>query len=526
MQKPCRHLASISLGKLSEKLALSSPIQPNFCISCSKETESVVYSCLTCLQSFCQSSPSHLNHHARERNHPLSFNLTAADAENHESIEKYFYCSLCSDHPKICEPGRKERVYLEKVKGFFKENQKNGRQEVVHEDLVAAGDDKIVKPRGISNLGNTCFMNSALQLLAVTLKRHGPLKITSTSPIWSSLIYHLEEIYSSTSSEIIKRKGSKKKQTSTSCRNSLNPREFLSLLCGKQRKFASMQQQDAHDFLRLLFNSVPEAPQIELFGGKFISRVVCERCKKVSDTIEPFLDISLALPEETTDETFVTKSLSRLQINTDSSSSNSNSSSTSNSDSDTDGSNNHSNSDSDGSNNQNQNTSNYMSIDLLLKNWNKKISLKGENGYYCESCSPQDTKILQSASLQYFLTDPLPPFLILHLQRFKTVISTRKSKIGVTIEKDDRNLSFPFNLKISSQLCSKEATNYNLYGYIIHEGSSTSCGHYTAIVSSSNDCWFYISDTNVKEISKSRALDTESFTPYLLFYQKEKEKNY
>lgn len=493
MQKPCRHLASLALGKLSDKLSSSSPLNPNSCKSCTKESESPVYCCLTCLQSFCQAS--HLNQHARERNHPLSFNLnnlSNASDDNVESIEKYFYCSLCSNHPRISEPGKKERVNLEKVKGYFQETQKNAKRpdEIVKEAVSSVNSidnnnmSKIV-PKGIVNLGNTCFMNSALQLLAATLNRHGPLKITSSSPIWNSLIYHLEEIYSSTQ---VKSK-SKKKQDN--CNNTVNPREFLGLLCGKQKKFASMQQQDAHDFLRLLFNSVPEAPQIELFGGKFVSRVVCGRCRRVSDTNEPFLDISLAMPEEM-DELIVSESLSKLTLSDDADSAKYNS---------------------------------CVSIDHLLKNWSKKISLEGENGYYCESCSPQDTQILQSASLQFFLTDPLPPFLILHLQRFKTQISrsnSRKSKgsggLCMTIEKDDRTVSFPLNLTINS--CSSD-TNYRLYGYIIHEGSSTSCGHYTAVVSTPpDDSWFYISDTRVKEISKSRALDPESYTPYLLFYQK------
>lgn len=505
MQKPCRHLASLSLGKLSDKLASSSPLNPNFCNSCTKETESPVYCCLTCLQSFCQ--PSHLNHHARERNHPLSFNLSNLNNEELnelneinkinkinicESIEKYFYCSLCSNHPRISEPGKKERVNLEKVKGFFQENQKNEKSQKEQELFIKESESSIhnpsskIVPKGIVNLGNTCFMNSALQLLAATLNRHGPLKITSSSPIWNSLIYHLEEIYSK-----ITENNSKKKQGNST---TVNPREFLSLLCGKQKKFASMQQQDAHDFLRLLFNSVPEAPQIELFGGKFVSRVVCGRCKRVSDTNEPFLDISLAMPEEM-DELSVT--VSKLKLADDS----------------YDDSYDHS--------DYNTNDRRSVTIDHLLKNWNKKIPLEGENGYYCESCSPQDTQILQSASLQFFLTDPLPPFLILHLQRFKTQISkssSRKSKgsggLCLTIEKDDRTVSFPLNLTISYN------NYYRLYGYIIHEGASTSCGHYTAVVCASDDTWFYISDTRVKEISKSRALDPESYTPYLLFYQK------
>lgn len=500
-QKPCRHLASISLGKLGDKLTEMPPINLKSCASCPKKTcpdDANTYACLTCLEAFCH--PSHLIHHSRERNHPLSFHLQALTIDN-DAIEKQFYCSLCSTWPKIREPGKKERCTLEKIRGFFAENQKNLNPSVnlsVDSTAVNTNDDTIdnvptkisVVPAGLTNLGNTCFMNSALQLLAATVHRHGPLKSTSTSPIWNSLIHHLEQIYSNDSNRSSK-KGKASSQYSSS--SVVNPREFLSLLSGKQKKFASMQQQDAHDFLRLLFNSVPEAPQNELFAGKFVSRVVCEKCRKVSDTIEPFLDISLSLESPSNND--ISLRMSHLSI-------------------------------------EDSKEDENINLISLLKHWNKKIVLEGENGYYCESCSPQDSSILQSATLQFFL-DPsnLPPFLIFHLQRFKTRISVAKGKgkksngMCVEIEKNHETVAFPFNLSIPSECALTESPSnatYQLYGYIIHEGSSTSCGHYTAVVSpsSSADRWYYISDSHVKEISKSRALDGESYCPYLLFYQR------
>lgn len=257
-----------------------------------------------------------------------------------------------------------------------------------------------------------------------------------------------------------------------------------------------MQQQDTHDFLRLLFNSVPEAPQNELFAGKFVSRVVCEKCRKVSDTTEPFLDISLSLESQSD----LSLEISRLNIESD--------------------------------NTNHNNSNNSINLVGLLREWNKKITLEGENGYFCESCSPQDPQTLQTATLQFFLdTSTLPPFLIFHLQRFKTRISMGKGRgkknsgMCVEIEKNHETVEYPLSLSIPSECSLDQSTpsaNYQLYGYIIHEGSSTSCGHYTAVVSPSQspDRWFYISDSNVKEISRSRALDGESYCPYLLFYHK------
>lgn len=512
MGKPCRHLNSLSLGKLTDRLSEGPVIPANICISCTPENNpseatmpQEIFACLTCFETFCSSSnkgPSHLVNHSRVRNHPIYFKFNYNNELN--DIEDEFYCALCGGPPRIKESGgKKDKVNLEKIKGLFQQNLKNSNSPAItKKDQIntksISSSNSVQVPKGLVNLGNTCFMNSALQLLAVTLQRHGgELKTKTTSSLWNSLIYHLEEIYKSTPNP--------GKKTSTTV-SSVNPKEFLNLLTGKQKRFASMQQQDAHDFLRLLFNSVaPESPQTELFGGKFVSKVICDRCRNVSETIEPFLDISFSI-SESIGLNDLTKSLSSLSIENQS-----------DSDHDSD-----------------HDSSSHCSILNLLRYWNKKIILDGENGYYCENCSPKCPESpLQSASLQFFLTPQLPPFLILHLQRFKTtlapVVKGKKSKTSysVEIEKDDKVVEFPAILSIPSECILNTGDiydiKYKLYGYIIHEGSSTSCGHYTAVVQSLEDVdekWFYISDTRVKEIPKIRALDGESFSPYLLFYQR------
>lgn len=515
--KPCRHLASLSMGKLTDRLAEGSAISANICASCPQGDDdkaaaaaSEIFACLTCLETVCTSSskrekgPNHLINHSHTRNHSIYFKF-GSDAT---CIEEEFFCVLCDGSPKIREPGKKERVNLEKIKALFVDNSMlpSSHVSVSKDTTNSQAQTQTAQthpaPRGLVNLGNTCFMNSALQLLAATLHRHGQVKTKTTLQLWNSLIYHLEEIYGggSGSGSGLNKKNKIKPHSSVSA---VNPKEFLNLLTGKQKKFASMQQQDAHDFLRLLFNSVaPETPQIELFGGEFVSKVTCDRCRNVSETVEPFLDISLSIASEQVDS-MIHLSLSNLSLSDDTK------------------------------------AQPASSIAGLLRNWNKKILLHGENGYYCDNCSPKCSESLQSASLQFFLTPhKLPPFLILHLQRFKTsfnaVTGKKKSKGGsgfysLEIEKDDQVIEFPLILTIPSECILGESVtnnnyNYKLYGYIIHEGSSTSSGHYTAVVhtdSGSNEGqWFYLSDTRVKEISKSRALDGETYSPYLLFYQR------
>lgn len=96
------------------------------------------------------------------------------------------------------------------------------------------------------------------------------------------------------------------------------------------------------------------------------------------------------------------------------------------------------------------------------------------------------------------------------------------------ISKDRRAVQFPLNLSLSPDLLITSPSpnscvpQYRLYGYIIHEGSSTTSGHYTAMIcTQKSNRWFYVSDALVKEIPGKEALDGNLYPPYLLFYQKE-----
>lgn len=85
----------------------------------------------------------------------------------------------------------------------------------------------------------------------------------------------------------------------------LSPDNFLTFTRKKLPCFAGYQQQDAQEFLRALLDQMHEELTknkgktliMQIFQGLFISEMTCGKCKKVSRKEEPFLDLSLSIPQ-------------------------------------------------------------------------------------------------------------------------------------------------------------------------------------------------------------------------------------
>ncbi|RUS20144.1 hypothetical protein BC937DRAFT_86292, partial [Endogone sp. FLAS-F59071] len=180
---------------------------------------------------------------------------------------------------------------------------------------------------GLINLGNTCFMNSALQCLSNTkelseyflankhlqeLNRDNPLGMKGeVAEAYGNLI---EKLWSDTMS-------------------SFSPKEFKQTIGRFAPSFIGYQQHDSQELLGFLLdglhedlNRIRKKPYVEmpdfdgkpdaevalatwnyhkarndsiivdLFQGQFKSRLVCPECKKVSVTFDPFTSLTLPLP--------------------------------------------------------------------------------------------------------------------------------------------------------------------------------------------------------------------------------------
>ena len=133
--------------------------------------------------------------------------------------------------------------------------------------------------------------------------------------------------------------------------------------------------------------------------------------------------------------------------------------------------------------------------------------LTGDNAWYNDK-----TKQKQDAlrNIEFW---SLPNILVISLKRFTSNLSKNQSLI-----------EFPMlDLDLSKYVCgyNKKSYVYDLYGVCNHSGGVMG-GHYTSYVKNANGGWYHFNDTNITKVETAR--EVVSPRAYCLFYRKKLNK--
>lgn len=130
--------------------------------------------------------------------------------------------------------------------------------------------------------------------------------------------------------------------------------------------------------------------------------------------------------------------------------------------------------------------------------------LQGENQYFSDKTK---TKIDAKRETTFF---QLPDILIIHLKRFDNVM--RKDNAFV-------HFSPSQTMNLSSYVIDKQKSHhYELYGICNHMGT-TRGGHYTAYVKAKNGYWYDFNDSVVRKVNEKQVVTPRA---YCLFYRRMK----
>ncbi|XP_013409004.1 ubiquitin carboxyl-terminal hydrolase 44 [Lingula anatina] len=155
-------------------------------------------------------------------------------------------------------------------------------------------------------------------------------------------------------------------------------------------------------------------------------------------------------------------------------------------------------------------------ITEMLAKFTETEKLDGEI-YSCEYCNSKRRKtsnktVIYTEAEKRFLVNKLPPVLRLHLKRFRWSGRNHREKIMTHVDFNDDLRMEPF--------CNPEQclvnTYYTLSAVVIHHGRGFGSGHYTVYVwNDSTRAWFLGNDAKVEPCMMTDVLKAQA---YILFY--------
>ncbi|XP_042060900.1 ubiquitin carboxyl-terminal hydrolase 23-like [Salvia splendens] len=306
---------------------------------------------------------------------------------------------------------------------------------------------------GLRNLGNTCFLNSVLQCL------------TYTAPLAAYLQSGKHQNSCCTAGFCalcaIQKHVSRALQSSGRI---LEPKDLVSNLRCISRSFRNARQEDAHEYMVNLLESmhrcclpsgVPsESPSAyekslvhKIFGGQLRSQVKCMQCSHCSNKFDPFLDLSLEIHKSDS----LHKALAH-----------------------------------------------FTSRELLDG---------GAREYLCDQCK-EKVKASKQLTVQ-----KAPLVLAVHLKRFSSYAPGQKV---------DKRVAFEPTLDLKPFVSDPYDGDlkYTLYGVLVHYGWSTHSGHYYCFVRTSSGMWYSLDDNQVVQVNERKVLEQKA---YMLFYVRDRK---
>jgi len=352
------------------------------------------------------------------------------------------------------------------------ENSNSEEVETVIEEIGSDSFACLSGPVGLRNVGNSCFANSVLQcLLHIEPFANYFLKSRHSEPAsgakgkrssrgeWCPLS-HTEQLVQSYYQHDKK---------------VFSPRSFLLHIEDIGKHFCFGDQEDAHDFLVELLDSIQEALVVDAIGGKAAAKrlkredprsqettliwqifgghtrgeVNCD-CGYVSKTFQGFLTLELQIPHG------------------------------------------------------------IRSLEGALEAFTQGEELSGDNQYKCDSC-----KQWRDAE-QRTVVDIAPNVLMIALKRF--------SYFG--FGKITTHVAFPETLDLAPYMAEdatdQDETEYSLYAVIVHISPFSSAGHYISFVRRGSQ-WFKCDDSSITAVSEKTVM---SQNVYMLLYQRDVVKDH
>nr|XP_046920661.1 ubiquitin carboxyl-terminal hydrolase 2-like isoform X2 [Dermatophagoides farinae] len=320
---------------------------------------------------------------------------------------------------------------------------------------------------GLSNLGNTCYMNSVIQALFATKSFRDFLMAN----------HEHGQLYSALSRLF--------KEMSSSIRyGHVNPSQFRSTFIQLEPKFNGCEQQDAQEFLSYVINDLheelnkprsrssrssaimlePKSAQeawsiyrdryndsklVDIFVGQYASVIKCSYCGNESTCWDPFWDLPLPVPRNR----------------------------------------------------------NRIDIDECIAEFTSAEILDGNEQPFCSRCK-QHRKSTKRLSIVRS-----PKILVIHLKKFSNNGYKLSSDINV-------NQQIRIDNGSSSSSSSSTMVTYELYGCVCHHGYLSRSGHYTAYCQYEQQRWYHCDDQKVRDCTDSFSMATLK-DAYVLFYRQQ-----